>query len=149
MKQIRHFVNANDSVKSLLVTFPVLLYTLFMQIRKTTAADIPAVMAIYAAAQDFMKTHGNPTQWGTFYPEQSMIENDIHEEISYVCTENGKLAATFAFKVGQDATYAQIYDGAWLNEKTYGVVHRIASARLIKGSARFCLAWAFSQCGNI
>lgn len=42
-----------------------------------------------------------------------------------------------------------IEDGAWINEEPYGVVHRIASARTVRGAATFCVNWAFRQTGNI
>jgi len=35
-----------------------------MVIRKATEKDFPKMMKIYANARDFMKAHGNPTQWG-------------------------------------------------------------------------------------
>jgi len=120
-----------------------------MEIRKTETADLNAVMAVYRSAQDFMAGHGNPSQWGTFYPERSLIESDIKEGTSYVCTEGGQIAAVFTFRVGPDATYARIYDGHWLDDAVYGVVHRIASSHIVRGSASFCIEWAFRQCGNI
>jgi len=120
-----------------------------MRIRKTTMDDFTAVMKIYHDAQDFMKIHGNPGQWGTFYPTDELVKSDIMNGTSYVCTEADMVAAVFVFKSGPDATYVRIYDGAWLNEKEYGVVHRIASSHSVRGAASFCIDWAFNQCGNI
>lgn len=120
-----------------------------MHIRKTTPGDLAAVMKIYHTAQVFMKENGNPAQWGTFYPTDELIKEDIRQGISYVCTENDTPAAVFVFKTGADETYARIYNGAWLNDKPYGVIHRIASAHTVKGAAVVCIQWAFSQCGNI
>lgn len=120
-----------------------------MQIRKTTPADLDTVMNIYRDAQDFMKSHGNPGQWGTFYPTEELIKDDIAAGISFVCVDGNTIAAVFVFKIGADETYARIYDGAWLNGERYGVVHRIASAHSVKGAAAFCIGWAFEQCGNV
>ncbi|MCK9170380.1 MAG: GNAT family N-acetyltransferase [Treponema sp.] len=120
-----------------------------MQIRRTTPADFNAVMNIYADARNFMKEHGNPDQWGNFYPTEDLVKNDISGGISYVCVDGNAIAAVFVFKTGADETYAEIYNGDWLNDGLYGVVHRIASAHDVKGAAAFCLNWAFEQCGNV
>lgn len=120
-----------------------------MQIRKTKPEEIQEVMAIYAHARQFMAEHGNATQWGTTKPEQKTIEEDIRQGNSYVCVEGTKLAATFYYYHGADPDYDRIYDGDWVNQDPYGVVHRIASAGNVKGAGSFCLQWAFSQCGNL
>jgi hypothetical protein len=39
----------------------------------------------------------------------------------------GVIVGTFAFIPGPDVTYKVIYDGQWLNDKPYYVIHRIAS----------------------
>ena len=72
-----------------------------------------------------MADHGNPTQWGNTYPPKSLIEQDIRDGVSYVCEEAGQLLAVFFYKKGRDDTYAKIYEGQWLNEDPYGVVHRM------------------------
>ena len=66
-----------------------------------------------------------------------------------MCIENGKIAGTFYFKEGEDLSYREIFDGRWLNEKPYGVIHRITSAAGTKGVASFCFQWCFQQCGNL
>ncbi len=120
-----------------------------MQIRKTKLEELDKVMAIYARARQFMAEHGNPNQWGTIKPAREQIITDIEQGNSYVCVENEEIAATFYYKEGVDPTYVKIYDGAWVNDAPYGVVHRIASAGTVKGAGSFCLNWAFSQCGNL
>lgn len=120
-----------------------------MEIRKTRPEEIHKVMAIYAHARQFMADHGNATQWGTTKPEQETIEEDIRQGNSYVCVEGTRLAATFYYYHGADPVYDHIYDGDWLDQAPYGVVHRIASAGNVKGAGSYCLQWAFSQCGNL
>jgi len=124
-------------------------YSLSMLIRKTTLEDIDEVMTIYRDAQNFMKAHGNPLQWGNFYPTEALVRGDIAAGTSYVCTGGDRIAAVFVYRTGADETYARIYDGAWLSDDAYGVVHRIASAHSVKGAAAFCITWAFEQCGNL
>ena len=120
-----------------------------MQIRKATISELDEIMNIFAYARGFMAKHGNPNQWGTTKPTREVIEEDIKQGRSYVCVENGRIIATFYYMEGIDSTYIKIYDGVWLNDKPYGVVHRIASAGTVKGAGSFCLNWAFEQCGNL
>ena len=120
-----------------------------MEIRKTTIADLPAVMEIYADARQMMAESGNPNQWTGGHPAQSIIENDIAVGKSHVCTRGGAIAAVFFLDTAPDPTYAKI-DGAWLNpDELYGIVHRIARARDAKGAGAFCLEWCFGQIPNI
>ncbi len=120
-----------------------------MNIRKTTMADLDRVLAIYMRARQFMSDHGNPNQWGTMKPAREQVIKDIENGDSYVCEAEGQLAAVFFYKQAIDPTYVQIYEGSWLNDAPYGVVHRIASAGTVKGAGSFCLNWAFAQCGNL
>lgn len=78
-----------------------------------------------------------------------MIEHDIRMGNAYVCEENNRVIAVFYYAFENDVTYTTIYDGNWLNDAPYGVVHRIASDGTVKGAASFCLNWAFSQCQNL
>ncbi len=120
-----------------------------MEIRKTRIEELNQVMAIYAHARQFMAETGNPNQWGNMKPKREWIEADIIQGNSYVCVEDDKIAAVFFYKYGEDPTYVKIYDGAWVNDKPYGVVHRIASAGTVKGAGSFCLNWAYEQCCNL
>lgn len=120
-----------------------------MKIRKAKISELDEIMNIFARARMFMAQQGNPNQWGTTKPARETIEEDIKNGRSYVCVEEDSIAATFYYSEGVDPTYVEIYDGAWLNDKPYGVVHRIASAGTVKGAGSFCLNWAFEQCGNL
>lgn len=120
-----------------------------MKIRKATMQDLEIMMKLYENARAFMASHGNPTQWGTSYPSQKLLESDIRSGSSYVCEEHGFITATFFYRKDADSDYAKIYQGQWLNESPYGVVHRITSDGTIKGTASFCLSWALEQCGNL
>lgn len=119
-----------------------------MEIRKATMEDWEEIRKIYADARQFMAAHGNAGQWGTGYPQEKLLLDDIAQGKLYVCMEEG-IAAVFYFAVEEDPTYGVIEEGAWLNEEPYGVVHRIASARTVRGAASFCMNWAFEQAGNI
>lgn len=120
-----------------------------MHIRRSTQADLAEIQDIYAAARNFMRDSGNPTQWKDRYPPDALLSNDCSVQgHGYVCEEDGAICAAFYFCVEEEITYAHIA-GAWLNDLPYGVVHRIAVRRGKKGVATFCLQWALAQCGNL
>lgn len=120
-----------------------------MNIRLAQKEDLPALFAMYAQARAFMAAHKNPTQWGTTNPPDSLIEQDVLSQKSYVCEQEGKIAAVFFFDKGPDATYQVIENGSWLDDGPYGVVHRITSNGTVHGAASFCLDWALEQCDSL
>ena len=121
-------------------------------IRRATPDDLPEMMRIYALARRFMAEHGNPHQWGDLsWPPQTLIEQDIRREKSYICEKDGQTAAVFFYDFGPDIepTYRVIWDGRWLADGPYGVVHRIASAGKFPGAGKACVAWALKQSGHL
>ena len=123
-----------------------------MRIRHTTEADIGRAMQIYAHARAFMAATGNPHQWGpTNWPPEELVRQDVATGKGYACEHEGRVVGVFFFDAGPDIepTYAQIEDGAWLDDGPYGVVHRIASSGEVPGVGSFCIEWAFEQCGHL
>lgn len=98
-----------------------------MEIRKTTTNDIDAVMDVFAAAKRYMRANGNASQRGDDYPTCGIAAYDIARGSSYVLTEHGEIAGTFALIIGEDESYRVIEDGAWRLDKPYGTIHRLAS----------------------
>lgn len=96
--------------------------------RHATITDLPAIMDIMEVAVAFMQTHGNPNQWVNGYPSEELISKDIADHSGYVVIdEMSVVVGYFVFKAGPDSTYARIYNGWWLNDNPYHVVHRIAA----------------------
>ena len=124
-----------------------------MRIRKTMSGDIDRIMEIYEYSRQFMADHGNPDQWGpTNWPPKDLIIRDIQEGHSYVCLDDrDQIIGTFYYIYGKDIepTYREIWDGNWIDDGPYGVVHRIAGDGSRKGIGTFCLNWAFDQCGHM
>ena len=123
-----------------------------MRIRTSTEQDLDRIMHIYAHAREFMAATGNPNQWGpNQWPPRELIEQDIACGKGHVCEHEGRVVGVFFFDQGEavEPTYAQIDDGAWIGNDTYGVVHRIASDGTVKGTGQFCLEWAYEQCGHL
>ena len=120
-----------------------------MEIRQTRMDELDKVMDIYARARRFMAEHENPTQWGQTRPSREEVLSDIQRSNSYVCIEGDEIVAVFYFAKEADPTYANIYDGSWLNDEEYAVVHRIAAAGTIKGAGSYCMDWACAQADNV
>ena len=120
-----------------------------MRIRTAVAADLSAILTIYADARAYMRENGNPSQWGDGYPSEELVRSDLAAERCYVCEEEGELLGVFCYFEGEDPTYATIFDGAWLNDRPYGVIHRIAVARHRRGVASFCFAYCLARCKNL
>ena len=114
--------------------------------------DVPAMLAIYAAARQFMAEAGNPGQWRDGYPGEALLGRDTGAGDMYLCCEGEKILAAFYFKTGDapEPCYDTI-DGAWKKTGPYGVLHRVAVAPDAhgRGVAAACFAWCFARCGHL
>lgn len=118
--------------------------------RGARRSDLDAIMQIYARARQEMAASGNPTQWGTSFPPQDLIEEDIDTNRLFVYLHNGEMEAVFAFVLGPDPTYAKIEDGQWLNDALpYGTIHRLASSGKSKGVASAVIEWCLEHCQSL
>lgn len=112
-----------------------------MFIRPTQIEDLDAAMALYDHARQYMRQNGNDQQWGGGYPSRELVTEDITKGQSYLCCDdNGTPLAVFCFTVGEEPTYRKIYQGTWLDEKPYGVIHRLGVGAHRGGVCSFCLA---------
>lgn len=96
------------------------------RVRRAVWADFDRILEIYALARKFMAQTGNPTQWGTNYPPLDMLEADIPAGNLYV-VEDDAIHGVFAYFSEPDPTYGYIEDGAWLDDSSYGTIHRVAA----------------------
>ncbi len=120
-----------------------------MNIRLSQKMDIPKIMEVYAIGKETMDKVGNPNQWIDGYPKLEMVENDIKEQISYVIEHENEIVGVFAFIIGTDPTYLEIFDGAWLNDEEYGTVHRLASNGKVKGLFNACFDYCKTKIKNV
>ena len=120
-----------------------------MEIRKATLQDLPVILAIYDAARTYMRANGNLHQWNNGYPDEEVVRKDMAGGNCHICVEDGQIIGVFALFKGPDSTYAKIYDGCWLNDDPYVVIHRIAVSAHRKGIASQCFAFALQQCANL
>lgn len=123
-----------------------------MEIRKANTKDIERILEIYESARSFMVDHGNPGQWAASgYPPRALIEQDIVQEHCHVCLSAGCIVGVFYYNFGEqiDESYENTQEVSWIGGPRYGVVHRIASDRSVKGVGRFCLTWALEQANDL
>ena len=118
-------------------------------IRRATVNDIQAVLHLIDSGRKIMIASGNTHQWDDNHPSRGQIAKDIASGSSYLLLEDGKPIATWAFVKGPEPTYAVIYNGAWLDDGPYHVIHRVASLPHYHGVMKELLDWCFSKDGNI
>lgn len=120
-----------------------------MEFRKTVKTDINDVMNIIRQAQTYFKELGI-NQWQDNYPNIETINNDIDNENSYVLLKEGIIVATAAVSFDGERTYDFIYEGKWISNNEYAVIHRIAvdnnykglglSSKIIKNVEQLCFS---------
>lgn len=118
-------------------------------IRRATYDDVPVLMDVFRKARGIMRSSGNMNQWNDGYPSEAVVRKDIDNGHCVVLCEEGEVVATMAFIPGPDPTYAEIYDGGWLSDAPYHVIHRIAVAEPGHNAAKALLDWGFGQTGSI
>lgn len=134
----------------LIDTYAKLIYICNMNIRKATYNDIPRLMETFANARTIMRASGNMNQWNDNYPSEDIVRKDISEGVCHVlCDADDKIIATMAFIKGPDPTYAIIYDGEWIDDAPYYVIHRIAVREPGHKAADKLLEWAFMQTSSL
>lgn len=103
-----------------------------MNFRQAEHRDLSAIMVIIGQAQSYLKEKG-VDQWQNNYPDEGVIGLDIKQGIGYVLSIEDCLVATAALSFDGESTYDKIYEGSWLNEEPYSVIHRIAANSSVRG----------------
>ena len=104
-----------------------------MEFRKAAESDVIRIMEIIRQAQEYLKNCGI-NQWQNNYPNADTVLNDISKEYAYVLEKDGMVVGTVAVAFDGERTYDTIYEGEWLGESQYAVIHRIAVESGQKGS---------------
>ena len=118
-------------------------------IRPALMEDYSAIQKIFAAAREFMRTHGNPTQWGTTSPEEELWLEDIRRGDLFVVEKNGGVHGVFALIFGEDPTYGYIEGGEWRSNAPYATLHRVASDGQYRGIFEECIAFSKSKYSHL
>lgn len=122
-----------------------------MQAFPATPEHLATIVRVIDEARAIMRETGNMTQWTNGYPSADTILEDIRSGHGFVCGSADRIDGYFCFIKGKnpEPTYEIIEGGHWLNEKPYGVIHRLASGRTSKGIAHCAFDFAFSQVDDV
>ena len=121
-----------------------------MTIREAKPTDIAEIMLVMEAAKRIMRASGNMHQWTDGYPSEAVITADMEKKGGFVIEDANKIVGYFAFLASPEPTYAQIYEGQWVDDvQSYHVVHRIASYPHIHGIFSAIMDFCFSHDTNI
>ncbi|HRN98751.1 MAG TPA: GNAT family N-acetyltransferase [Flavobacterium sp.] len=122
-----------------------------MTVRQAHINDLDNILQVVEQARQMMRETGNMTQWSNGYPSAQTILDDIQSGHGFVIAHDGRTVGYFHFSHGQspEPTYSVIKNGQWLNDKPYGVIHRLASGRSVKGIAKAAFDYAFSAIDTI
>ena len=104
-----------------------------MKLRKSVNEDINNIIQIIDEAKEALKEQGID-QWQNGYPNADVIRNDILNNHSYVFIKNNEIVATSAVSFDGEKTYDKIYDGNWISNDEFAVIHRIAISNKYKGT---------------
>ena len=108
------------------------------------------IMQVMEEAKAIMRQSGNRNQWAAGYPSEAVIASDMEKHGGFVMEEEGRLVAYFAFLSSPEPTYANIYEGAWIDDTLpYHVIHRIASVPNVHGVFKSIMDFCFSKERNI
>ena len=103
-----------------------------MEFRKAVEADAGSIMNIIRQAQDYFREH-DIDQWQNNYPNLEILKNDISNKNGYVLVKDHIIVGTVTVIFGAEKSYESIYDGKWLSDLQYAVIHRIAVDSSYKG----------------
>ncbi len=103
-----------------------------MEFRKANEEDVKNIMNIIKQAQAWFKEQGI-NQWQNNYPNIETIINDINNNYSYVLSKDNIVIGTAAVSFDGEKTYDSIYDGKWMSNDKYAVIHRMAIDPNYKG----------------
>lgn len=120
-----------------------------MNIRKSTAQDIPMIMDIISEAKDYFKKHGID-QWQDGYPNEESIQQDIMLQQSYLLENQHEIIGTFCLSYLPETVYEAIEEGAWISSLPYVTLHRIAISSKEKGKhyASLILEYIYQQASS-
>ncbi|WP_305766995.1 GNAT family N-acetyltransferase [Candidatus Epulonipiscium viviparus] len=93
-------------------------------IRKAVVEDAWQVDLYFNEARNYFKEKG-VDQWQGSYPNALDVKEDSKRGNGYVVVEDEIVKAYFFLIFGDDPTYSTIYDGSWITDKSYGVLHRV------------------------
>ena len=102
-----------------------------MILQKAASTDLPVIWNILQQAIEQRKKEGS-RQWQDGYPNEQTVHDDITKGYAYVLIDNNEVVAYSAIIFDVEPAYEEI-QGTWLSNGSYVVIHRVATANVVKG----------------
>ncbi len=102
------------------------------QYRKAKIEDIDEIMIAVEDARALLKEEGNG-QWQDGYPNRDDFLNDIKNGNSFVVLTDNKEIASVCAITGYEEAYMHLYEGKWITDYEYIVMHRVAVKAKFRG----------------
>lgn len=101
--------------------------------RKAILSDIDEIMIAVEDARELLKEEGNG-QWQFGYPNRDDFLADIKNGVSFVVLDNEtkEIAGVCALTYFEEE-YLNLYEGAWLSDLDFMVMHRVAVKAKYRG----------------
>ena len=112
-------------------------------------AELDEIMNLIEGSRKIMIANGNPNQWPAGYPSKDMVAKDLAEKKCRIIKFNDTVAGSFVVTAGPDPTYLKIFDGHWLNDSPYIVIHRVTSNPRFQGVFSAVIAYCKALNGHI
>ncbi len=119
-----------------------------MKFRKAVKVDVNSIINIIKQAQAYFKEN-TVNQWQDNYPNFETVEKDIINKRGYVLLKDDNVVGTVVVSFDKDKNYEYIYNGGWVSDDKYAVIHRMAvdsnykgiglSSVIIKNIEKLCL----------
>ena len=120
-------------------------------IRIANINDADAIQVVLEDAKELFRKDGSD-QWQDLdnYPNINTTLNDINKKQMYIYEENNKVIGCIVLSKEHEEAYNNIYEGSWLSEEKYYVIHRLAvkAGHYKKGIAKSLIKYVCNLAKN-
>ena len=107
-----------------------------MEFRQAKISDLDQIVEIIELSKKYLK-ETKVDQWQDGYPAKEDLRRDIESGNSYVLTNKDEIVATTVISLDGESTYNSIFNGEWITNTEYIVMHRVAVHDKYKGKGIF------------
>ena len=107
-----------------------------MEFRQAKISDLDQIVEIIELSKKYLK-ETKVDQWQNGYPAKEDLRRDIESGNSYVLTNKDEIVATTVISLDGESTYDSIFNGEWITNTEYIVMHRVAVHDKYKGKGIF------------
>ena len=107
-----------------------------MEFRQAKISDLDQIVEIIELSKKYLK-ETKVDQWQDGYPAKEDLRRDIESGNSYVLTNKDEIVATTVISLDGESTYNSIFNGEWITNEDYIVMHRVAVHDKYKGKGIF------------